>query len=246
VRRATDDRPIGATPRHAGGALVVLLLGGCQGPPSALTGSTPAAGDAAAAVDAALGCDPLAQDCSDGQACVWIEGGGGFVCVESLGLPRYHACEVSGHCSAGDGCHLDDRIDFYCIAYCDHATYPGLRDPGRCDVAEICGELDGDIGRCLGICQALSSNCPPGLACYLVPDAADLCFPVLTEGFPGTACARDNDCAPGSGCLGEPPRCTVYCDHENYPEQAEPRCAEDAICTALVDEDRIGACAAAP
>jgi hypothetical protein len=222
-------------------ALVLVALAGCQAPPGTLEAIDAGPPPDAPAPDARYGCDPLLQDCGDGRACVW-QGPARFECVASLGLPRYHSCLTSAHCSPGDGCHLDDFIDFYCIAYCDHARYPGLRDPRRCDVSEICGEWDGPVGRCLAICDPLSANCLAGLACYLVPDAADLCVPILEPGAPGTACGRNNDCAPGSGCLGDPAVCTIYCDHQNYPDQPEPRCADGELCRALAGEDRIGAC----
>jgi len=223
------------------------LLIGCGGPPSELPGDPEASRDSGAG-DAGepIECDPLAPVCPAGHGCYWAAPGR-FECAASLGLPRYHLCEASAQCSPGDGCHLDDRFDFFCIGYCDHARYGGERDPERCGENELCGDFDGEVGRCLGICDPLASDCPDGLGCYAILDgAADLCLPVTGEGQPGEPCQKSNDCAPGSGCveLGDQLACATYCDHDENPGQADPRCAGGEVCTPLQPGERIGACAA--
>lgn len=227
--------------------LVVVLVSACSEPPADVIGQTAdgGAGGDADADAAARSCDVLEQSCPVGEGCYWGGAPGAFVCAESLGLPRYHPCQTSDQCSTGDGCHLDDFFSFYCIGYCDYAANGGGADP-RCEQHELCaGPFDGDVGVCLGICDALDSDCPEGLGCYHILEAADLCLPTVGEGETGDECVRNNDCAPGHGCVDVDEVtsvCAVYCDHEANPEGADPRCAEGEVCGALGPGERLGTC----
>ena len=225
---------------------LAAALAACGSPPSGLI-DPDQPGDAGASDARALACDPLAPACASGEGCFWM-GPGTFECAPAAGLPRYHVCQSSQHCSPGDGCHLDDFYDFYCIGYCDHTRYAGQRDPERCGENELCGDWDGVVGRCLGICDPLAPDCPDGLGCYAILDAADLCLPITGQGAPGDPCQRSNDCAPGGGCVerGEERTCAAYCDHETNPDQADPRCADGEVCARLGPGERIGICAGAP
>jgi hypothetical protein len=220
--------------------LVAALALGCSEPPAGISGQS---SDAGAPGDAAAGsCDVLAQSCPPGEGCYWAGAPGAFVCAPALGLPRYHPCQTSDQCAIGDGCHLDDFFSFFCIGYCDYGANAGGPDP-RCEEHELCAAFDGDVGVCLGICDALDSDCPDGLGCYHILEAADICLPVTGDGEAGDACARNNDCAPGLGCVdGETSVCATYCDHEANPDEADPRCAKGEVCGALGDGERIGAC----
>lgn len=222
----------------------LVLLCACSQPPSELDRDGMPR-DAEPAADASLLCDVLTQSCPDGEGCYWAGGPGNFICAPSLGLPTYHPCQASDECAAGDGCHLDDFFSFYCVPYCDYGVNGGGDDP-RCAEHELCAAFDGDIGVCLGICDALDSDCPDQQGCYHIPDAADICLPVTGDGAPGAACLRNNDCRPGNGCVGvgEEAKCAVYCDHDTNPEAADPRCAEDEVCGALEAGERLGACVA--
>jgi hypothetical protein len=218
--------------------MALAIAFGCGDTPHHLTGSGP---DAALS-DASLPCSPISPNCGEGDGCFWA-GPGRFECSRALGLPRYHQCRESADCSPGDGCHLDDFVDFYCIGYCNYATHGGQQDLDRCAENEICAEFDGAIGRCLGICDALDPDCPDGLACYAILDAADICLPVLAASPPGEPCFRNNDCVPGSGCIGEREgRCMTYCNYQNNPDQVDPRCEDGEVCSALGDGERLGVC----
>jgi len=215
--------------------MVAFATAACTNPPGQLAGSGPDAG----APDASLNCSPITPTCAQGSGCYWA-GPGRFECAAALGLPRYHLCRQSTDCSPGDGCHLDDTVDFYCTGYCDYGRYSGERDPDRCGENEICaGPFDSGIGICLGLCDPLDSDCPEGLGCYLRQNA-DICLPVVGEGAPGDVCAHDNECLPGAGCNDDV--CAVYCNHDNHPDEPDPRCAGGEICTAIAEGERLGFC----
>lgn len=217
--------------------VVIALAAGCSKPPGGLSGSGP---DAAPA-DASLNCSPIQSTCAAGDGCFWA-GPGRFECSAALGLPRYHPCRQSNDCSPGDGCHLDDIVDFYCTGYCDYGIYGGERDPDHCGENEVCaGPLDDSIGICLGLCDPLDSDCPDGMGCYLRANA-DICLPVIDDLAPGDPCSRNNECRPGSGCRDEDEICAVYCNHDEHPERPDPRCAEGEVCTAIAPGERLGFC----
>ena len=216
--------------------VIALATAGCTDPPADLTGS----GQDAAAPDASLNCSPIQPTCAEGSGCYWA-GPGRFECAAALGLPRYHVCRESADCSPGDGCHLDDIVDFYCVGYCDYGRYGGERDPERCGENEVCaGPLDGGIGICLGLCDPLDSDCPDGQGCYH-RTGADICLPVTDGSAPGEACSRNNDCLPGAGCTGDD-LCAVYCNYQNHPDQPDPRCAGGEVCTAIEPGEPLGFC----
>jgi len=228
--------------RWSSASLLLLLMAACSEPPAGVTGEVVDSGPTPDAAESV--CDVLEQSCPPGEGCYWAGAPGVFVCDDTLGLPRYHPCQTSDQCAPGDGCHLDDFFSFYCTGYCDYANNGGGSDP-RCEEHELCaGPFDGDVGICLGICDALDSDCPDGLGCYHILEAADICLPVTGAGEKGDACVRNNDCAPGLGCdeSGETSVCAVYCDHESNPEAADPRCEKGEVCGALGDDERIGAC----
>jgi hypothetical protein len=216
--------------------MVIALAAACTDPPGELTGSGPDG----APPDASLNCSPIQSTCAEGDGCYWA-GPGRFECQAALGLPRYHVCGQSSDCSPGDGCHLDDIFDFYCVGYCDYGRYGGQRDPERCGENELCaGPLDGGIGICLGLCDPLESDCPDGMGCYL-RENADICLPVIGAGAPGDPCGRNNDCLPGAGCRDDDV-CAAYCSYQDNPDQADPRCADGEVCTAIADGERLGYC----
>jgi len=155
--------------------VLALATVSCTDPPGDLSGSGPDA----APPDASVNCSPIQPTCELGSGCYWA-GPGRFECATALGLPRYHVCRDSTDCSPGDGCHLDDIVDFYCVGYCDYGRYGGERDPDRCGENELCaGPLDGGIGqwgrtfspaRRVGICPMTrfpgpSAASPRRLAC---------------------------------------------------------------------------------
>ena len=230
--------------RWSSSSLLLVLVAACSEPPAGVEGQASDSGPPGIDADPGV-CDALAQSCPEGEGCFWAGAPGAFECAETLGLPRYHPCQTSSQCAPGNGCHLDDFFSFYCTAYCDYATHAGEWDP-RCGENELCAAFDDLVGICLGICDPLDSDCPDGMGCYHIPEAADICLPVTGAAQVGEACVRNNDCAPGLGCVegGEAAVCAAYCDHDANPEAADPRCAKGEVCGTLGDGERIGVCGA--
>jgi hypothetical protein len=86
-------------------------------------------------------CDPLAQDCPDGQACTLS--GGGFTCFEVLVEGGDgDACLAAAECSAGLAC-----VQMFALASCDASSccsaYCDVNDAGAAcaDPAEVCGPV---------------------------------------------------------------------------------------------------------
>jgi hypothetical protein len=188
--------------------------------------------------DASGRCDPLLQNCPSGEACYWADLGE-FRCSPAGGLPLYHPCRAVAQCSPGDGCHLDDRLDFYCTAYCDYLNLGGEADP-RCESHELCASWDGAIGICIGICDPRQQACPEGQGCYAIEGGADLCFPVAVGAEVGQACVRQNDCIAGAQCVEDV--CRRLCDYEQFPGAFDPVCQPAQTCTGPSGSPEIGYC----
>ncbi len=99
------------------------------------------------------GCDPLAQDCGDGQGCYAIPASGGFACAldVSFGMGTYAAdCgQAINGCAPGYQCvpgpfvpDCDSNAATCCTEFCDVTT------------PSCMGEGQG--------CEALFNNCNPG------------------------------------------------------------------------------------
>jgi hypothetical protein len=91
-------------------------------------------------------CDPLAQDCSSGDACIVVEyeNTGGYV-LEAFCLPPGTGapgddCSTGVGCQPGSGCYPVESGSF-CFAYCDAVAYPNDYDPDFCQPGEICFPL---------------------------------------------------------------------------------------------------------
>ncbi len=105
-------------------------------------------------------CDPLLQDCADGQACYWLPADGGFVCVQ----------DVSGELgAAGDPC------DGFVLNRCDPGLQctPAEAVPGCTDATSCCSpfcDLEEPNPGCLAAqeCIALfeEGDAPPGTEDY--------------------------------------------------------------------------------
>ena len=86
-------------------------------------------------------CDPLAQDCGDGQSC--IANPGGFSCVPAVGdLPVGYGCSTLADCAAGLSCLQEEgATGFTCHQLCD------TQNP-ECPPGQICGDFVNPIGTC--------------------------------------------------------------------------------------------------
>ena len=86
-------------------------------------------------------CDPLAQDCIVGEACVFV--GGTFQCADDDGAGG------PGDQCVNEGCLLGLQCVFgFCTPFCD------LEDPTACAGNDVCDDApllnNGDVGVCVG------------------------------------------------------------------------------------------------
>ncbi len=159
-----------------------------------------------------LECDPLLQDCPDGDAC--YPDGKGFTCDGPAGPSQVgDQCTDQVDCTIGTYCDIG-----VCHPFCD-ATQPGsCNDPADfCDPWFPMGSAPPgleDVGSCQAgpppnSCDPLLQDCPAGDACY--PSGNDFaCFGGDGPAQNGDQCASDPDCAAGLWC--DVDVCTEFCD----------------------------------
>lgn len=101
-----------------------------------------------------LACDPLAQDCPDGQACA--PGSGGFNCIEvtTAGVVG-DVCYVAAECGPGLAC-----VAAGALAECDG---PGCCS-SLCEVGDAGAQCAGAAEECLPLFSG--DNVPPDWADY--------------------------------------------------------------------------------
>lgn len=138
-------------------------------------------------------CDPLLQDCADGEAC--YPAGDAFECSGPAGpSPVGGGCLDDEECVAGSFCGPEDTCTPYCdldAPFCDDASAtctpwypmgmapPGLENVGWCFSSPVMGDP----------CDPLLQDCPAGDGCY--PDGLD-----------GFACAAAGPAQLGDACAG--------------------------------------------
>jgi hypothetical protein len=90
------------------------------------------------------GCDLLAQDCPDGQACALVAGDPGTECFAPGDVPAGGVCTYADDCEAGSSCVQflgDDAAR--CRLHCD------VTEDGSCPGSLECYDMDlGDAGVC--------------------------------------------------------------------------------------------------
>ncbi|KIG13856.1 hypothetical protein DB30_07511 [Enhygromyxa salina] len=162
-------------------------------------------------VDASPGaCDPLKQDCSNGEKCVPYASSGStwdaFKCVPTLGNQATgEACTYAGPIEATDDC--DDQsycwnvmdVDGEGVGTC-HAFCTGTWDAPMCPPMSACIITSGGVpALCLPTCDPVAQDCEEGQACYWNSNGFRCMF--TNEDIPpGEACSYINDCAAGSHC----------------------------------------------
>jgi imidazolonepropionase-like amidohydrolase len=90
------------------------------------------------------GCDPLAQDCLNGAACIWV-GNGATLCNYASDTPNGEGCGDGFSCAQGAQC---DWSDYVCRALCD----PHAAD-GGCPQGTECIDLSPYAGVAVGECM---------------------------------------------------------------------------------------------
>ncbi len=194
-------------------------------------------------------CDPIGQDCDDGQRCALVLGDiGALVCApppaEPLGLdaPCARAADGSDTCEPGLFCTqtgrplgAERRCRTLCLTRAD------------CEGDELCPWLGFEASNCVATCDLFDDDCPDGTKCGLSVDNGriDHGFGCRLAGDAdeGAACGS-NDCRPGLVCgsalsLPADIGCVAWC------RVSAPDCGEGRTCRHIpragIDED-IGVC----
>ena len=173
-------------------------------------------------------CDPIAQDCPEGEKCVPYANGGSVwnadKCVPVLGdKGPGEECVLDGVMEGTDNCgsdsycwafEADDNIGT-CMQFCT-----GTFDEPLCPEGAACIIAnDNVIALCLPTCDPLDPVCADGEVCTWTGEAFQCIF--AGDELPtNEPCAFLNVCAPGNVCV-----------------QAEslPSCADAACCAAFCD-----------
>jgi hypothetical protein len=214
-------------------------------------------------------CDPMAQDCPDGEKCVWyappgeLRRRGAARCVAVVGdrepfaacnLPNGVGPEISDDCGA-DGYCLN-AIEVPTHGFCAPYPKPGTTDCGDHPGTTYATE-NGSIfpHACLHyVCDPRApETCPDGLRCGYYPSwlyGGLQCLGLPATGAPVGAACDYEDCGPGKLCLpaefvpgcDEARCCTEWCD------LSAPTCSDAAAsCDPLGFEvesglETLGAC----
>jgi hypothetical protein len=169
-------------------------------------------------------CDPMQQDCPDGEKCVpWASQGGNWdatKCVPVNGDNMVgEACQYGGVVESTDDCDengwcfaADEQGAGTCYGFCGSGE--SCPDGQHCLVAN-----DESIAVCIDACVPHhSENCAAETACVAIEDAF-VCLPIetLPQDAPcslGDYCALGQACVPGvqlDSCAAEN-CCTDWCD----------------------------------
>ena len=183
-------------------------------------------------------CNPLLQDCPEGQKCTASNANmGDFwninICIDLLGEKTLgEPCDVlstelgSGDddCGVGLICLQFDNSDGtngICTAFCDGE----MMCPGQKDICVPAN--DGVLPVCLNTCDPLIQDCPFKQGCYGDKEGEIfLCFKpdAQSGGMDNDECAFDNACLAGFQCL--PPAVVAACDPD-FEGCCNPFCALD-------------------
>ena len=89
------------------------------------------------------GCDPIAQDCENAAACIFI-GNAATSCTFATEATAGQPCDYGTSCAAGDQCAYGSGT---CYQLCD----PGL-SPAACATGQTCKDLSAQAGITIGEC----------------------------------------------------------------------------------------------
>lgn len=175
-------------------------------------------------------CDPLAQDCPEGEKCVPYANDGGNVwnankCVPVTGNGQQgDPCTSSDISEATDDCGVDtvcwnvsDGVGT-CTSFCEGPSDAPFCDPGyNCVIGN-----DGVITVCLQQCDPVLQDCASELICYWFAQKFSCLHGASEQHMTGEPCGFANDCEKGNTCASA---------------EVVPDCTESACCAAFCDLD---------
>lgn len=177
-----------------------------------------------------LECDPILQDCPEGDKCVPYASTGGVLdenkCVPVLGSQATgEPCVIDNRLDANDNCDatgvcsdlqvVDGKVVGTCHAFCT-----GSWTEPQCPVYSYCQQPSNSAPTmCIPMCNPLTQDCAGDLSCYHGSNGIFLCGNTQGKEI-SKPCGFINDCAAGLICLGAESLpdcggeacCTVYCD----------------------------------
>jgi hypothetical protein len=202
----------------------------------------------------AAACDPLAQDCPEGEKCIAYSSTGDTwdanKCVPVTGSNAPgDSCVYNGANLGTDDCDatsvcwnaIDDGNGVLvgtCYPFCT-----GSVDNPMCDdPAQSCRVVnEGVITICLPRCDPLLQDCAEGLGCYWSGTSGTFQCIITAGGIPtGEPCGYNNDCNPGNFCADAAALdmcngsacCAAYCDLTEDPTP----CLAPLECVSFFDE----------
>jgi hypothetical protein len=212
-------------------------------------------------------CDPMAQDCPEGEKCTAYSNTEGQPwnankCVPDDGDGQAgDPCDIEGgkytgidNCDVGLICLMTDDMGLggACVEFCNARM--------TCDNGGTCAIYnDGSLPICLVTCDPLVQDCPMGQGCYASATTNDfVCFKYSGmdgEGAPGDPCNYLNQCQPGTACLdptavegcgAEAGCCSPFCDLSDPDPNAN--CNPTEMCEAWYTDPppayvNVGVCA---
>lgn len=177
-------------------------------------------------VDLGPACDPLAQDCDDGERCALLfENGWQTHCLPAVDAPIQAGgdCERNAARIGDEPCTPGSICAFWGLPRSDpqaRVCHPMCRADNDCDPDENCLLLaaDSNTGGCVPRCDPVANDCPDGMRCIVeahvdVNKSATLCA-LPGDAAIGEPCTGDTSCAAGECRAGSGVQdavCRAYC-----------------------------------
>jgi hypothetical protein len=204
------------------GTTVGATVGTTVGSDSTSTGGGPTDGGAYVPPppDLPSACDPVEQDCPDGEKCVYVQKPPGYRCVDvtgSLGLgERCLAQNGADPCGVGLVCIAGSDLSDVgiCMALCN-PDGPEAWCQETWGYAMATCEAHGPNGLypvCDAECSPHTEDCPPGLSCTAISSSPPWECVVAGAAADGEACEHSVDCVEGNFCTYASD--LADCDHE--------------------------------
>lgn len=193
------------------------------------TGFVPDPGDMESVTD----CDPLMQDCPEGDKCIAYASAGGTwdanKCVPVTGTGTSgDECIYGGAAAGTDDCDADHvcwnalDVDGVLTGTCFPFCTGDINNPLCADPDQTCRVVnDGVITICLPRCDPLLQDCDEGLGCYWSGTSGTFQCIITAGAIPtGEPCGFNNDCNPGNYCAdaaaletcNSSACCATFCD----------------------------------